>query len=72
MKVRIATFNLENLFTRPSAMLDESEASQQAIEDHALLNGIVQKDSYTAEDKEEVVRLDKRYRATLAGQPWDG
>ena len=62
MKVRIATYNLENLFTRPSAMLDDSKAGQQAIEDHALLNSIVQKDSYTADDKAELLRLDKRYR----------
>jgi endonuclease/exonuclease/phosphatase family metal-dependent hydrolase len=69
MKVRIATYNLENLFTRPSAMLEDSEAGQQAIEDHALLNGIVQKDSYTAEDKEELLRLDKRYRFSALNPP---
>jgi hypothetical protein len=34
--IRLATFNLENLFTRPVAMNQESdEAGRKAIEDHA-------------------------------------
>ena len=42
--MRIATFNLENLFTRPVAMNQESDAiGREAIEDHATANRIVAK-----------------------------
>lgn len=37
--IRIATFNLENLFTRPVAMnQDTDEAGREGIENHATAN----------------------------------
>ena len=63
MDVRIATFNLENLFTRPSAMKDGSgQKGQQAIDDHAELNSISAKDTYSDHDKARLLELEKRYR----------
>jgi endonuclease/exonuclease/phosphatase family metal-dependent hydrolase len=60
--IRIATFNLENLFTRPVAMNQETdEAGRQAIEDHATANAIVIKDVYTQEDKEILLNLTETY-----------
>ena len=42
MKIRVATYNLENLFTRPAAMAaDAGKAGQQAIDDHAVLNALI-------------------------------
>jgi len=70
MKIRIATFNVENLFTRPAAMADGAgPAGQQAIDDHALLNAIVAQDAYTAQDKDELLRLDKVYRFSALNPP---
>ena len=63
MDVRVATFNLENLFTRPTAMKDGSgQKGQQAIDDHAELNSISAKDTYSDHDKARLLVLEKRYR----------
>lgn len=69
MKLRIATFNVENLFTRPAAMLEGTATGQQGIDDHALLNDIVRKDAYTAQDKSDLLRLDERYKFSAANPP---
>jgi endonuclease/exonuclease/phosphatase family metal-dependent hydrolase len=62
MRVKIAAFNLENLFQRPAAMNeDHDEDGRQAIEDHALANKIVKQDVYADEDKETLIGLSKRY-----------
>lgn len=68
--LRIATFNLENLFTRPSAMNMASDADgRQAIEDHAELNRIVAKDMYSDQDKDRLIELSKRYQFHATNQP---
>jgi endonuclease/exonuclease/phosphatase family metal-dependent hydrolase len=70
MKVRVAAYNLENLFTRPTAMQEGSgEVGQQAIDDHARLNAIVYKDVYSEADKAELLRLDKRYKFSAPNPP---
>jgi hypothetical protein len=57
MNLRIATFNVENLFTRPLAMKDGmGQAGQDAINDHAELNGIISKAVYDAADKARLLR----------------
>jgi endonuclease/exonuclease/phosphatase family metal-dependent hydrolase len=61
--IRIATFNLENLFTRPAAMNQDTDAAgRKAIEDHALANGIVVKETYSDEDKATLLELTARYK----------
>ena len=68
--IRLATFNLENLFTRPVAMNQESdEAGRKAIEDHATANGIVAKDVYSASDKIELLNLTVKYKWHLLNPP---
>jgi endonuclease/exonuclease/phosphatase family metal-dependent hydrolase len=63
MDLRVATFNMENLFTRPSAMRDGAgQKGQQAIDDHAELNSIIAKDPYSDHDKARLLALEKRYR----------
>jgi endonuclease/exonuclease/phosphatase family metal-dependent hydrolase len=70
MDLRIATFNMENLFTRPSAMAAGAGAKgQQAIDDHAELNNLIAKDSYSDQDKARLLELEKRYRFADLNQP---
>lgn len=60
--IRIATFNLENLFTRPVAMNQSTDAEgRKAIEDHAEANRIVERLVYTDEDKARLLELTKKY-----------
>jgi endonuclease/exonuclease/phosphatase family metal-dependent hydrolase len=68
--MKIATFNLENLFTRPSAMSDVPVAQgQQAIDDHAQLNNIVQKSVYTAADKARLIAIEATYKFAALSPP---
>lgn len=61
--IRLATFNLENLFTRPVAMNQATDAAgREAIEDHAAANGIVNKEVYSASDKVKLIELTNRYK----------
>jgi endonuclease/exonuclease/phosphatase family metal-dependent hydrolase len=69
MTIRIASFNLENLFTRPSAMQVGGDAGQQAIDDHARANAIVCKEVYSDDDKEELLALDKKYHFSSLNPP---
>ena len=42
LMLKIASFNLENLFTRAAAMNKETDAAgKQALEDHAIVNEII-------------------------------
>jgi endonuclease/exonuclease/phosphatase family metal-dependent hydrolase len=68
--VRIATFNLENLFTRPSAMNQETDAAgRKAIEDHAAANAIVAKEIYSAADKAKLIALSIKYKWHVLNPP---
>jgi endonuclease/exonuclease/phosphatase family metal-dependent hydrolase len=68
--LRIATFNLENLFTRPTAMNQKTDAAgRKALEDHATANAIIAKAAYTAADKKKLVTLSEKYGWHLASQP---
>lgn len=70
MKLRVATFNMENLFTRPSAMADGAGVEgQAAINDHATLNSIVAKDLYSEHDKAILLGLAKRYGFAALNPP---
>lgn len=61
--LRIATFNLENLFTRPVAMNQDTDAEgRQALEDHATANRIVAKESYSNSDKNKLLQLTAKYK----------
>ena len=72
MNVRIATFNMENLFTRPAAMAEGAGAAgQEAINDHAELNNIIRKDQFTAGDKARLIALDLKYHFSALSAPAD-
>lgn len=72
MKLRVATFNLENLFTRPSAMAaDAGQAGQQAIDDHAELNRLIAEPTYTDEIKARLLAIEPRYAFADLSPPSD-
>ena len=63
MKIRIATFNVENLFTRPTAMgLGAGAAGQQALNDHAELNALIASPAYSTTDQARLLKLERAYR----------
>jgi endonuclease/exonuclease/phosphatase family metal-dependent hydrolase len=56
--MKVASFNVENLFSRPRAMNKDSWAEGRPIlEDYAKLNTILQKQQYSEADKTEIVEL---------------
>ncbi len=70
MSLRIATFNCENLFTRPLAMKDGmGTAGQQAIDHHAELNRIIGNVVYDAADKARLIALDAVYKFSALNTP---
>lgn len=70
MSIRIATFNMENLFTRPAAMAEGSGATgQEAINDQAELNQIVSKAAYGTGDKARLIELDRKYGFSSLNAP---
>ena len=69
MSLKIASFNLENLFTRPSAMIDGGTDGQRAINDHALANAICAHDSYDESAKQQLLELDSRYHFSALNAP---
>jgi endonuclease/exonuclease/phosphatase family metal-dependent hydrolase len=72
MSLRIATFNVENLFTRPKAMKPGmGKAGQDAINDHAELNRIINKPLYAAADKARLIQLDQSYGFSELNAPAD-
>ena len=65
--MRIATFNVENLFSRPIALSFEDWDDGKAIlEDHGRFNLIVGKAAYSAQDKAELLAIMNRWGLTSA------
>jgi hypothetical protein len=62
MDFKVASFNVENMFTRPNAMADSAGGEgQSAIDHHAELNDIVNKQTYTQANKNRLLVLDEKY-----------
>jgi len=61
--MRIATFNLENLFDRPKIMnLPKWSDGQPALDDYKELTTLMQQDAYSASDKARMKTLIARYK----------
>lgn len=73
--MRIATFNVENLFSRPAAMNLETWAEGRAVlEDVARLNGLISRPRYTDAIKQKIVDLLAKYRfdnRNIKSRPFD-
>ncbi|MCX4824529.1 endonuclease/exonuclease/phosphatase family protein [Streptomyces sp. NBC_01142] len=62
MTIRIATFNAENLFRRPRVFaLEDSSERRKTLEDFAILVSLLDHETYTAEDKEKIVEILRKY-----------
>jgi endonuclease/exonuclease/phosphatase family metal-dependent hydrolase len=60
--MRIAAFNVENLFERAKAFeLGESAEGKQALADFSRLTDLIQKSAYTAADKSEMLAIMARH-----------
>lgn len=58
MTIRIATFNAENLFRRPTVFgLDDDERRKEILDDFNELVGLLDKEIYQDSDKERVTEL---------------
>ena len=55
--MRIAAFNVENLFDRPKAFNDAVSLSAQVLDAHAKLNKLFEKSNYTAANKSQMLGL---------------
>ncbi|HLP94759.1 MAG TPA: endonuclease/exonuclease/phosphatase family protein [Saprospiraceae bacterium] len=62
--IKIASYNLENLFARPTAMsfTPDTPQGREAIEDHAVLNTIIEHAQYSDQDKAKLVELSHKYK----------
>jgi len=61
--MRLATFNVENMFERPSIMnLSSWEKGKPVLEDFSRLNDLIQKPIYSETDKQEMLDIMKRKR----------
>ena len=61
--MRLATFNVENMFERPSIMnLSSWEKGKPVLEDFSRLNDLIQKPIYSQTDKQEMLDIMKRKR----------
>ncbi|MGW7523761.1 endonuclease/exonuclease/phosphatase family protein [Streptomyces sp. NPDC054783] len=64
MAVRIATFNTENLFRRPSVFrLSDAAERKQILDDFDRLVTLLDKETYTDADKQEISALVLKHRA---------
>jgi len=64
--MRLATFNVENLFDRAKAMnLATWEDGKSVLEDFARLNTLIQQPNYSAETKAEILRIAKRHKGLI-------
>ncbi|HEY4162577.1 MAG TPA: endonuclease/exonuclease/phosphatase family protein [Dongiaceae bacterium] len=58
MKFRIASYNVENLFERPAVMnLPDWSDGKPVLDNYAKLNDLLQKPTYTADDKQKILAL---------------
>src|SRR5687768_10749405 len=59
--MRLATFNVENMFERPSIMnLPTWEAGEKVLQDFARISDLIQKQQYSNNDKQEMLTIMKR------------
>jgi len=63
MSIRISTFNVENMFKRPSIMnLPTWDEGKAILEDYQKLSDLIQKQNYTPKIKTEMLKIMKRQK----------
>jgi endonuclease/exonuclease/phosphatase family metal-dependent hydrolase len=64
--MRIAAYNVENMFERPAAMNRETwEDGRPILEDFAELTSLIAKDAYSAADKDRMLEILRRHPGLL-------
>jgi endonuclease/exonuclease/phosphatase family metal-dependent hydrolase len=64
--MRLATFNLENLFERPRIMnLPSNEEGRQVLKDYYQLSDLIEKEEYSRNDKRSILNIMERYEGLL-------
>jgi endonuclease/exonuclease/phosphatase family metal-dependent hydrolase len=64
--MRLATFNVENMFERPTAMnLPSWEDGKKILRDFDDLTNLIQKKTYSEEDKKDILRIMKENKELL-------
>jgi endonuclease/exonuclease/phosphatase family metal-dependent hydrolase len=64
--MRLATFNLENMFERPAIMnLPSNDEGRQVLADYYHLSDLIQKELYSQEDKDTIFAIMKQYSGLL-------
>lgn len=64
--MRLATFNVENLFERAKALdLESWDEGKPVLEDYTRLNTLIQEPVYTAKIKAELLKIMKRHKGLL-------
>lgn len=67
MKLRIATFNVENLFRRPKVMNFPSwSEGQPYLNDYAKLTNLLNHETYSAQNKRDILKLLTKHKLTGA------
>ena len=67
--MRLASFNVENMFERPKAMsLDTWAEGKTILEDCKRLNELIQEQTYTDKIKSELLDIMKRYEGLITQQ----
>lgn len=71
-KISVGTFNVNNLFERPSIMELEgfSQKGKEVLQDVARLNDLLEKDSYAGETGKEIVKILNKYFHEQTNNPW--
>jgi endonuclease/exonuclease/phosphatase family metal-dependent hydrolase len=64
--VRLASFNLENMFERPAVMnLPSDEEGRHVLADYYHLSDLIQKQLYPQDDKDTILAIMKQYSGLL-------
>jgi endonuclease/exonuclease/phosphatase family metal-dependent hydrolase len=64
--MRLASFNVENMFERPSIMnLSTWEEGEQVLRDFADLSDLIQKQQYSQNDKDKILEIMKRHKGLV-------
>ena len=67
--MRIATFNVENMFERPSIMnMDNFRVGKKVLADYARLNELIENESYSQADKDEILNIMALYKGLISNE----
>lgn len=66
--MKIASFNVQNLFQRVKAMNEPAAIARNILNDYAKANGLLAKPTYSAADKKGILAIFKKYKLQKSGE----